>query len=392
VPYLRKLEHVTKDGKKVATWQSTIRLANGKRRSETFPLKTQARDWGLEEEARIRRGDWRDPRLSRTTVEDWHRRWRAARVVEPETDRGDKAGHERILDEWAGEILTGVGRLEVQAWIKRMESAQIGKAAIRRTYNLFRAMINSALDEGLIVADPTRNITLPAMPKKLPRFFTHEQAAAILAEMREPHRTFADLMLWCGLRWGEAAGLRACDVIWLRKRISIVGVTRQDGTWKEYPKNSASRAEIPAPAHILDALSVVAAGADGDDLLFRTKRGNAPFSGPNWLTHWWYPAIDAANERERERARSERRKAAPIPRYSPHKCRHTAASWLVQDSVPIYDVQRIMRHASVSTTQIYAHLAPDGFSVVTSSWDRMVTLSRRSDDSGESGTGGLTSV
>ena len=39
--------------------------------------------------------------------------------------------------------------------------------------------------------------------------------------------------------------------------------------------------------------------------------------------------------------------------------RHTAASWLVINGVPLYDVQALLGHESYRTTERYAHLAPD---------------------------------
>jgi site-specific recombinase XerD len=50
--------------------------------------------------------------------------------------------------------------------------------------------------------------------------------------------------------------------------------------------------------------------------------------------------------------------------------RHTAASWLVQDGVPLYDVQALLGHESFATTQRYAHLAPDAHSRELESWAR----------------------
>jgi site-specific recombinase XerD len=50
--------------------------------------------------------------------------------------------------------------------------------------------------------------------------------------------------------------------------------------------------------------------------------------------------------------------------------RHTAASWLVQDGVPLMDVQMLLGHEDYATTQRYAHLAPDAHDKVLQSWAR----------------------
>jgi len=42
-----------------------------------------------------------------------------------------------------------------------------------------------------------------------------------------------------------------------------------------------------------------------------------------------------------------------------HSLRHTFASWLVQAGVSIYEVSKLLGHADIKTTQIYAHLRSD---------------------------------
>jgi len=41
-----------------------------------------------------------------------------------------------------------------------------------------------------------------------------------------------------------------------------------------------------------------------------------------------------------------------------HSLRHTFASWLVQDGVSIYEVQRLLGHSSIAVTETYSHLQP----------------------------------
>ncbi|WP_424527729.1 tyrosine-type recombinase/integrase [Sphaerisporangium viridialbum] len=59
-----------------------------------------------------------------------------------------------------------------------------------------------------------------------------------------------------------------------------------------------------------------------------------------------------------------------IRRFPPRITRHTAASRLVQDGVPLYDVQALLGHESFATTQRYAHLQPDAHAKIRESWGR----------------------
>jgi integrase len=106
------------------------------------------------------------------------------------------------------------------------------------------------------------------------------------------------------------------------------------------------------------------AGRPRDALVFTAPEGG-PVGDVNFRNRVWWPAVGAAG----------------IRRFPPRIMRHTAASWLVMDGVPLYDVQALLGHESFATTQRYAHLAPDAHSRVIESW------SRRSDASVTHGAG-----
>ncbi len=47
------------------------------------------------------------------------------------------------------------------------------------------------------------------------------------------------------------------------------------------------------------------------------------------------------------------------PKFNFHSLHHTFASWLVQKGLSIYKVSKLLGHADLKTTQIYAHLRSD---------------------------------
>jgi integrase len=355
-------------------FQATVRLPSGKRTTRTDRLRKVVADWARAEEERVARGEWRDQRSMRVNYEDWRDRWLAARVVEPETMRRDRWVIPMHLDpQWSGWRLPAITRMEVGGWVKRMNAAGVGPHAIRHAYMLLSTMLNAAVDDGIITDNPCRRVDLPATPTKLPEWFTREQVDAICAELPEQHAVAAQLMSWCGLRWGECSGLRIQDVASLRRRLTVVGVNTQNGRWKLYPKSSKSRREIPVPPHILELLAPLTLGRAAEELLFRTTRpfrGELrPWSGANWRVRW-DEAIETAQKRHPDLG---------IPAYSPHALRHTAASLLVQDGVPLYDVQRLLGHESFSVTARYAHLAPDAHGAIEAAWTRLVTHQDRTE-------------
>jgi integrase len=139
---------------------------------------------------------------------------------------------------------------------------------------------------------------------------------------------------------------------------------------------------VPVDPVVLEGMSVLMRGRPRDALVFTAPEGG-PVSDGHFRNRVWYPAVDiarlcgqaapASGDDYRPRACGPRfcdDPAHKIRRFPPRIMRYTAASWLVQDGVPLYDVQALLGHEDYATTQRYAHLEPDAHGKVLDSWAR----------------------
>jgi site-specific recombinase XerD len=101
----------------------------------------------------------------------------------------------------------------------------------------------------------------------------------------------------------------------------------------------------------MEGMAALMAGRPRDVTVFTAPLGG-PVTDGHFRNRVWYPSVEAAG----------------IRRFPPRIMRHTAASWLVQDGVPLYDVQALLGHEDYATTQRYAHLAPGAHDKVIQSW------------------------
>ncbi len=147
-------------------------------------------------------------------------------------------------------------------------------------------------------------------------------------------------------------GLHGHRVDWLRGRIEVVDVMTRRGL-RQWPKLKRSHRVVPLSPGLLEAMSVLMSGRPRDALVF-TAPGGGPIDDGHFRTRVWYPVITAAGVR----------------RFPQRIMRHTAASWLVQDGVPLYDVQALLGHEDYSTTLRYGHLRPGEHGKVIESWLR----------------------
>lgn len=327
----------------------------------TFATKTAARKYAQDREAEIRRGEYRDPHSGRLLLREWVEQWQASRVAEHRT-LGKEAAHVRLHilqpvgdGQALGDLpLDRIDEMTVQAWVKRLQASGLAPSTVVSVYRTLGAILRPAVRARRLPVDPLLQITLPTVPPGSDFHWTREEADAIREQLHEPRDlALFELLLGTGMRWGEAAGLHLPRWQPLRRRVAVVEVLveRQGYRLKAYPKGKHRR-ELPVAQRVVDAmaqhLAVTSAAPCGLDH-GRAACGGLVFhaDGRPLSRHAWsrtvFPAALAAAQVRPGRV---------------HDLRHTYASWLVLDGVPLRVVQELLGHASIRTTERYAHLAP----------------------------------
>ena len=166
--------------------------------------------------------------------------------------------------------------------------------------------------------------------------------------MPEPYRVLVCLAAGAGLRWGECAGVAwpAVDLDAREVHVHQVAVeTSGPIVLRPYPKSRAGVRRVPHPRFAVAVLREhrVSSTHPGD-LVLATRTGTA-LRRSTFRRRVWVAALAAAG-------------VPPTLRF--HDLRHSYATWLVSDGVPVNVAQRPMGHEQASTTlNRYVHAPRD---------------------------------
>jgi integrase len=305
-----------------------------------FRRKKDAEDWMARNvTTAISDGAYVDPLGARTRIEKLGEEWIEGHrsVWKPSYLHSVKTSWKvHVNPKWGDRTLGGIKHTEVQSWVSKM--AKDGKSAsvVYRAFGILKGIYDNAVKDRLINRVPTQDINLPAKVKKPHLYLTVDQVLN-LADKCGRYRTLILTLGFCGLRWGEATGLRISDLNFKRGRITIsksatyVGGSIELGT----PKNNKVR-EVPMPRIVRLALLKEIEGRKPDDLVFTDENGGYVRQQSVGKGHrgWFRKGLEEAG----------------LPLLKPHDLRHTAASVAVSSGASVKVVQRMLGHSSAAMT------------------------------------------
>ena len=203
-----------------------------------------------------------------------------------------------------------------------------------------RAFYRFAENEKLLPANIAENLSLPRRWKRLPKALTSQEIDKLLApETPETPQNLCDqavleLAYASGLRLAE---LRNARLEHLHLDASFINVIGKGNKERVVP---LGRKAVAALERYLNVARPRLVTPRSPATVFLTKRGT-PFAP---VTLWL---------RIKQRVRR-----AGIPRnVTPHMLRHSFATHLLDHGADLRVIQELLGHASISTTEVYTHVA-----------------------------------
>lgn len=191
-------------------WQARYRDAERKERAHNFRTKAEAQRWLDEQTADLVRGDWRDPRSGQVTIGDLAETWYGTRAALKASTR---LSYRSLLDAWVLPRWSPihVRRIEhgaVAAWVAEV-GAETSASTTRKVAGVLRSILELAVRDRRIPANPATGVSLPRLPMAEQRFLNAGELEGLADAMPTPRDHVITLLLgWTGLRFGEAAALR----------------------------------------------------------------------------------------------------------------------------------------------------------------------------------------
>lgn len=269
-----------------------------------------------------------------------------------------------FVNPWGDKPLTEINNWLVTNWRKKKIQDGRKPAGVNRPISSLKALLNRAREWGVIEANPLDLKPLPEDKNPVTRYLSDEEEVRLRAaldhrqdkqrEERERYlewqqaryqdllpslkeRAFTDYLkplvltaLNTGCRRGELFSLRARDLNFKQKQIVLDGAGTKSGNSRIIPMTDEAFNTLTTWVNETGALDLVFPSPVTGERLDNIKK--------SWETLLLQ---------------------AQITNFRFHDLRHSFASKLAMKGVDLYTIKDLLGHASIETTQRYAHLAPE---------------------------------
>ncbi len=355
-----------KDGRWCA--QVTLGIVNGKTKRKSIYGKTRKEVSERMKEVQNDLKNGVEPTDERRTVTQALDTWLdefSKPTIRPRTYEGYKCIVEKHLKPALGVYrLSKLGPENVQAMLNE-KADHLSPRRVARIHAVLRIMLNKAVKLGWVNRNVATLVSLPKCESYEPVVLGPSEAKEFI-RAAQGHRleAFFVVALALGLRRGEALGIKWEDIDFEDRTLTIRRtLQRVAGKLAILPtKTVRSRRKIRLPTELISVLRAHRARQSEERLKSRqwkesklvfTARGGGPLE-PRTANKAFHQILSRLHEIDDLRARKRRFEGLTL-----HGLRHSCATILIAQGVPVPVVSEILGHARISTTlDVYSHALP----------------------------------
>lgn len=214
------------------------------------------------------------------------------------------------------------------------------RRTVSRSLSSLKRFYRYALIEKLIEVDPSTDIAAPSRFTTLPKALSEKQvedliaAPDVTADLGLRDRAMLETLYAAGLRVSELVGLEMSQ---LDLVAGVCRITGKGNKERLVPLGEQAVGWISRYLNLSREFSVMPTGSEA---IFLTRRGKGMSRQAFWQNIKRYALI-----------------AGIDTSLSPHTLRHAFATHLLNHGADLRSVQMLLGHSSLSTTQIYTHVA-----------------------------------
>jgi len=325
-------------------WQASLVGPSGQRQSapHTFKTKTDADRWLASAELDISRGTWIDDGAAHVTFGDFSRQWlEDNNRIGPRWRETCERNLRIHLTDLEALPLKELKPATVRGWHARALRGPGGNTSIAQSYRFLRAVLNTAVRDGLIAKNPCVIPGAGTPRAQRRKVASPEQVAALVDAIPAPYRAAVLLAAWGGLRRGEILALRREDLDLVAGTVTVYRTqtellsTRQ--RFDSRPKSDAGFRTVALPPHVLSTLREHLALYAGPSRIFVSSTGG-PMHGDT---------LRQAFARARDRI--------GMDDFRFHDLRHTGQTLAAATGATLADLMKRLGHSSPAAAMRYLH-------------------------------------
>jgi integrase/recombinase XerC len=240
--------------------------------------------------------------------------------------------------------ISEIDHLTIREWLASLHSAQKTKASIARKLAALRTFFQFLVRESFLELNPAKLVATPKLEKKLPKHLSIEEAIRFIespdpeTELGKRDRAMLELLYATGVRVAELTSLNLADVDFGNQLARVTGKRRKQ---RIVPFGDPASAAIRNYLEVRDKFLMNAPVSKRDEeALFLNYQGTRITTRSVGRMVEKYIRI-----------------CAGMHNISPHALRHSFATHLLDSGADLRDIQELLGHARLSTTQVYTHVS-----------------------------------